>query len=258
MSGLWFGTDPEAGVIARHITGVPVWRPVVRIFNDPEKNLAIGLDGQRDTASLEFRPGIHRSAEILVHRLYELIKIAVDHYHPPGVEYRSGAWVDPEPLGGHVHISWDEELRVLPTQIRKMVSGLNFVHEYLTTRMFPAADLTRRLQYSAGHQRDYARLGSIRPNTPEEAVGNRHIEYRYPPSWLLTPEMAYCYLGSAEVLANTALVEGVTPGYRWGPVMGAMLDEGTLDPPGGPSLAKAYAVALRHLDFNTDFVQNWL
>lgn len=86
---------------------------------------------------------------------------------------------------------------------------------------------------------------------------NHHVEYRYPPSWLLTPEMAYVYLGTAEVIANIALVEQVTPAYRWRPVMDAMLVEGSLDPEGGPSLAKAYAVALRHLDFNTDFTDAW-
>lgn len=258
MNGLWFGTDPECGIVVKHTTGAHVWRPVTRIFQDPDKILAIGLDGQRDTASLEFRPGIHCNAETLVHRLKELIDIAVDHYHPASVQYRAGAWVDPEPLGGHVHVSWDAEL-VNPTasQIRKFVTGLNLVHEHLTNKMFPENDLQKRLQYSVGHARDYARIGSIRPNTPEYVIANRHIEYRYPPSWLLTPEMAYCYLGTAEVLATLALVEGVPASFRWGTVMQAMLVDGTLNPEGGPSLAKSYAVATRNLDFNTDFTDNW-
>lgn len=257
MNGLWFGTDPEAGVVVRTANGRIVWRSVTRIFQDPEKNLAIGLDGQRDTASLEFRPGIHESAEVLIHRLHELVNIAVDYYHPPGVQYRAGAWVEPEPLGGHVHVSWDDNIRPTTSVIRKFVSGMNLVHEYLTARMFPEDDLRLRLQYSVGHERDYARLGSIRPNTPEAAMLDRHIEYRYPPSWMLTPEMAYCYLGTAEVIANLVLVQGVAPSMRWHPIMEAMLLEGTLDPEGGPSLAKSFAVALRHLDFNTDFAVNW-
>lgn len=257
MNGLWFGTDPECGVVTKHINNQYVWRPVTRIFQDPDKNLAIGLDGQRDTASLEFRPGIHGNAETLIHRLKELIDVAVGYYHPPGVQYRAGAWVDPEPLGGHVHVSWDDNINPTPSQLRKFVTGLNLVHEHLTNKMFPAQDLTWRLQYSVGHDRDYARLGSIRPHTPEGAIADRHIEYRYPPSWLLTPEMAYCYLGTAEVIANMALVEGVPTTFRWGPVMQAMLVDGTLDPEGGPSLAKAYAVALRNLRFDTDFTDNW-
>lgn len=257
MSGLRFGTDPEAGTVVVRPNGTIRWRPVTHIFQDPEKTLAIGLDGQRETASLEFRPGIQKSAEILVHRLHELITLAVDFYHPPGMQYRTGAWIEPEPLGGHVHVSWDDSIRPTSTDLRRMIVGLNALHEQLTTEMFPAEDLRIRHQYAVGHDRDYGRPGSVRPNNLEAAIAEQHIEYRYPPSWLLTPEMAYCYLGSAEVLANMALVEGIPERQRWQPVFNAMFVEGGLNPPGSPSLAVAYQIAKRHLNFQSDFTPAW-
>src|SRR5690349_9060946 len=252
-----FGTDPEAGTVVARGAGY-IWRPVTRIFEDPDKNLAIGLDGHRDTASLEFRPGIQKSAEVLIHRLYELITLAVEYYHPPGLQYRTGAWVEPEPLGGHVHISWDESVDPTTTDLRRLITGLNLAHGRLTHEMFPARDLRVRHEYAVANRRDYGRLGSIRPNDPYEALMDKHVEYRYPPSWLLTPEMAYCYLGSAEVIAQIALREGTQPGYKWNPIFDAMFVDGTLNPPdGAPSLARAYQIAKRFLNFNTDFTTFW-
>jgi hypothetical protein len=101
--GYVLGTDPEFVAVYRKTGKI---RPAKHIISDDNKINAVGLDGQRTTASIELRPGISHSGEVLVDRMAYLLGRLRDHYHPPAIAYRSGAWVAPEPLGGHIHISW--------------------------------------------------------------------------------------------------------------------------------------------------------
>lgn len=251
------GTDPEAGCVIKR-TGE--WRSLIQIFEDPDKTGAIGLDGQRRTASLEFRPGIQRNSEILVHRLADLVNKVREYYHPPGIAYRTGAWVNPEPLGGHVHFSW-RFLEPTPAQIRRLLTGLNVTQLKLITELFPADQLDARRRWAINNGRDYAKLGAFRAvphkvGTFAEVVATKHIEYRYTPSWLLTPEMAYLFLASAEVVARQVLLENYAG--TWRNLMTGILDGTFLPQPGAPSIRAAYQVARRNLDWKQDFTDNWL
>jgi len=250
------GTDPEAGCVYKQ-TGE--WRTLVGIFVDPNKGSAIGLDGQRRTASLEFRPGIQKSSEVLVHRLFELVNKVRAYYHPPGIAYRAGAWVSPEPLGGHVHFSWNN-LTVSKAQVHRLLTGLNVTQYKLITELFPADQLNLRRRWALQEGRDYAKLGAFRAvphraGTLVDVLDMQHIEYRYTPSWMLTPEMAYLFLATAETVGRMVLLDD----YKgaWGSVLSSMLAGDVLPQPGAPSIREAYQIAKRHLDWSQDFTDNW-
>ena len=256
---IFIGTDPEIGCVYKR-SGE--WRSIVHIFHDEDKRHAIGLDGQRTTASLELRPGIHESAESVVHRLATLVNLMREYYHPPVVAYRCGAWVDPEPLGGHIHLSWDNEVAPTEQTIRRLLSGLNVIQHRLVMEMFDTGQLAIRRNHAARNGRDYGKLGVFRAvphaqGTFAHVVRQRHIEYRYPPSWMLTPEMAYTFLASAEIVAKLVLVEGYTG--PWRAVARDIFDEGTrLPEPGAPSVKQAYLLAKRHLRWTDDLTDHWL
>lgn len=251
------GTDPEAGCVYKKSGH---WRSLTGIFTDPTKTGAIGLDGQRHTASLEFRPGIQKSSEILVHRLFDLVNKVRDYYHPPGISYRTGAWVDPEPLGGHVHFSW-ANMRVTASQVHRLLTGLNVTQYRLIAELFPPDQLEKRRAWAISQQRDYAKLGAYRAvphkaGTIAEVIAQQHIEYRYTPSWMLSPEMAYLFLSTAETVARMVLLNDYSG--EWDTVVTGMLEGDLLPEPGAPSIREAYQVTKRNLDWYQDFTDNWL
>ena len=129
---------------------------------------------------------------------------------------------------------------------------------FLVNELFPENEIQTRLSWALDNARDFAKENSIRPHTVQQAAYDNHIEYRYPPSWLLTPEHAFCFLGAAELIARTVTE---APGRRvpggWARFVHRMFtDEAiALD---GISLAKTFAVAKHHTDWNIDFVENWI
>jgi len=170
--------------------------------------------------------------------------------------------VDPEPLGGHLHFSWCDIEDVTPVTVRSLLMGLNVVHHRLVTEFFDEGQLIIRRMYADDRGRDYAKLGMFRAvahrqGTFDQVVQAQHIEYRYPPSWMLTPEMAYVFLASGEIVARKVLIEKYTGTWR-GLAMD-ILDFGEVLPAdGAPSVKQAYEIAKRNLNWKQDFTDNWL
>jgi hypothetical protein len=131
----------------------------------------------------------------------------------------------------------------------------------LIAELFPAEQLNSRRSWALREGRDYAKLGAYRAiphrtGTLQDVLEMQHIEYRYTPSWLLTPEMAYVFLATAETVARMVLLDD----YKgaWGKVLADILNGGMLPQPGAPSIREAYQIARRNLDWMQDFTDNWL
>ena len=258
------GTDPECVAVIKRTGRI---RNPNEIIEEPDsahhegRTGAIGVDGSRPTSSIEFRPGTGRSGEDLVNRLGDLIVQLRAHYHPRGIAYKSGAWVDPEPLGGHIHYSWGEDKRLTFSDqlwhMAEVIEGLSAQSGFLTPHLFNGEELKKRQRYAEAHNRkDFGYPRSIRPVSMEEGVENRHFEYRCPPSWLNCPETAYCYLGGAELIVREVRSKNVGTPTDWPRFVDAMYKEG-LRPPGGPPLSDAFRIAVRHKKPD-DFTDNWV
>lgn len=273
------GTDVEFVPTYKIRGSIRPAHDIVRETNDMRANgeiLAIGRDGDRDTASMEFRPGASKSAETLVDNLYDLIKIVDEEYHPPGIIYRTGAFVHCEPLGGHLHLSWKPTLRDvrqdddeigpdLPTQnlhmrwVQRVLHGWRNMSSFLVSSLYPEADIIRRVSWAKAHHRDFAFINSIRPRQLRQALYEGHVEYRYPPSWLLTPEHAYCFLGGAEVIVRHVLDGTRLKKGKWNQFIYDMFndEDAGIAPPNSPNLARAFKVASQYKDWKVDFIGNW-
>jgi hypothetical protein len=267
VSEFVLGTDPEIAAILKKTKRIRTVKDVL-VDTDPHSKKsplganAIGVDGDRDTASIEFRPGISTSGEDLVNRLATLVGKLRSHWHPPGIAYVSGPWVDPEPLGGHGHFSWpvvkaddysDQAWRVL-----ELLRGLRIHAEYLVPKLFDPTLLKLRVDYAVGNNRDFASPGAYRPGTLEKVMLENHLEYRYPPSWMMTPEAAFCFLGGWELIGRK-IFQDCSPGARvdWQKFVEQMFEGGGIAPPNSMNLRDAFAVAVKHKT-PEDFSDNWI
>lgn len=266
------GTDPESVL---QIVATGKIRTAKDVITDVHKNNGIGLDGERPTASIEFRPGIAKTGEDLVNALAVQINTLRNHYKPKGVIYRAGAWVTPEPLGGHIHFSWPATLELGASEVHNILNGWKYLSNYLNPRFFDETELKKRINHAKHYGKDFAKPMAFRAgeqgnsaqggsnhgdpdkNTIVAALRTRHFEYRYPPSWLLTPEMAYCYLGGAEVVARRVIGGKFGTEMRWPKFIERMFT-GDVSPPNGPSLSDAFNVAVKFTDWNTDYTDNWV
>ena len=266
MEEFLLGADPEFGIKNRRNGRSRTARDVI---HDPDPHsqkvlgAAIGLDGDRPTASLELRPGTSMSGEELVHRMGDLIVKLRNHYHPPGIAYISGPWLDPEPFGGHIHISWTptssytSDWSKKAWQISELLQGISEMSVFLTNTMFDPKLVKIRTQYAHEHGRDFANPKSTRPSTIEEILASGHVEYRYPPSWLMSPESAYCFLGGAEVIVREVFSAQLGKMNDWYEFTERMFKGEGISPPNSPSLATAFTVAQIH-KFPEDFTDNWV
>jgi hypothetical protein len=260
------GTDPEFVMVSRRTRRIIAPHGVIH-DPDPHNNrgqaAAIGVDGNRATSSIELRPGISDSGEELVNRMSDLMRSLRNHYHPPSVAYVAGAWVEPEPLGGHIHlgfpaVEWgDPRYGETVWRVYETIQGWKEMTEALNRNLFDDASLRARVRWARDQGRDFADSMSIRPHRLEEALVDGHVEYRYPPSWMMTPEAAYCYLGGAEVIMKHAfnMQHGVK--VDWEEFVSRMFKDDGLRPESGLSLADAYKVAIKYTDTQQDIMDHW-
>lgn len=262
------GTDPEAVLVVAK-TG-KIRRPHDIIEDrDPHSDQrplganAIGVDGNRETSSIELRPGVSSSGEDLVNRLADLIGLLASHYRPKGIVYRAGAYVDPEPLGGHIHLSWPEtkpwtqSYSTTIWRVLETIAGWTEMANYLAPKLFPTAELDARILWARNNHRDFAGPASVRPATLDAAMQKSHIEYRYPPSWLMTPEAAYCFLGGAEQIATETFHNiGVGERIDWPKYVARMFADPGAAPEHGGNLVDALRVASKY-STAVNFVENW-
>jgi hypothetical protein len=266
MEGLVLGTDPESVFWLKPRKQI---RNPHDVLSDPmraphERLAAIGVDGDRPTSSIEFRPGMSLSGEELVNRIADLVEILRGHYHPKHIAYRAGAWVNPEPLGGHIHLGWSKQLTPYSAEyndwlwrLAEIVAAWQAQADYVVPKLFREEDLTNRTNYAIQNRRDFATRFAMRPEGGWSAVMNdKHFEFRFWPSWMNTPEAAYVVLGGAEVLVRE--IVSMQPGRRtdWPKFVERMYTDGGINPPAGPSLAAAFGVALKHNDVE-DFAETW-
>ena len=264
------GTDPEVACLRRSTMNI---YSVHGIISDPEikpqeRVSAIGVDGNRPTTPIEFRPGISSSGEDLVNRLSDLVRILKDHFHPNQIVYKAGAWASPEePLGGHIHYSWKDG----PTKVGEpgwnrilwrageVLNGLQAQCDFLTGRLFSPIEIDLRVIYAEKHGKDFAKRFAFRPSQGwERVLRDRHMEYRGLASWMTTPEAAYAALGGAETVIN--LVHSANHGdiFNWEKLINTIyLEKSELGPIGGPSLAAALRIAEKHKD-EIDIMNTWI
>lgn len=264
MGEFFLGTDPEAVIVTRTQRKI---RTAKDIISDPDPHSqkselganAIGLDGNRDTSSIEFRPGIAKTGEELVNRLATLCSRLHRHYHPRNILYQAGAYVAPEPLGGHIHVSWTgiEHPSIKAWYVSEMIQGLAAMSNYLVPKMFNPTECQLRKEYAKQNNRDFASPESIRPKGIELASVENHFEYRYPPSWLMTPEAAYCFLGGAETIVAEVLNSKIGQVRMWPEFVEKMYSNGGISPNKGMNLEEAYKIAVKHSQ-PYDFLDNWI
>jgi hypothetical protein len=263
-----FGADPEFVAVALK-TGKIV-RPH-NVINDPDPHgregmaTAIGVDGARETSSIELRPGISESGEDLVNRMADLIQQLVKHWKPKSIGYRAGAWVAPEPLGGHIHLGWNN-VGVFGTraynnrswQVTEVLSGWQVMNNQLVRALFVDAEVQERMRYATRNRLDYGMPLATRPQggIPAAMLEN-HIEFRCPPSWLHTPEAAYCFLGGAEMIAKEVFVGKIGQEWDWDSYVRRMFSDPGCSPPNSPPLSEAYRVAQKYVNV-PDFSITWV
>lgn len=261
------GTDPEALFVVKRTGKI---RNPVDIIYDPDphdemgKATAIGKDGNRDTSSFELRPGRSDSAVVLVNRCGELLKKLHKHYHPKGIVYKAGAYVHPEPLGGHIHLSWpkrggffDQSYSNRLWQMCEILKGFRAMSDYLIPHLFNDMQVVERLEYAKANKKDFAYGMAIRPGTLEKAMEEAHVEYRYPPSWLDTPEAAYCFLGGAEFIVREVFDTPIGVERAWGEFVHRMYTDSGMAPPNSPPLADALTIARQFVN-PPDFMEHWV
>lgn len=261
------GTDPEALLVIRKSARI---RSPMGIIHDPDPHdergraTAIGRDGDRDTSSFELRPGRSQSGLELVNRMGDLLTRLHKHYHPNGIAYKAGAYWAPEPLGGHIHWSWQQTGPILGDkyanrlwQVVEAIKGFSAMSDHLIPYLFDAAQVKERANYAMNHRRDFGSSTSTRPTGLEAAMREAHIEYRYPPSWLDCPEAAYCFLGGAEFIVRDVMTAQIGKSRDWKKFVAEMYSDQAIAPPGSPSLAEAFNVAKRFVA-QDDFVTNWV
>lgn len=264
----WYlGADPE------FVLWLPKMGRIRRphdVVQDPmgpnhERFAAIGVDGDRPTASMELRPGMSPSAEELINRMADLLGMLKAHYKPAGVAYRAGAYVDPEPLGGHTHFGWDGKQGAkwesphndMLWKLAELVSAWQIQADYLMPMCWEEAEVIARANWARANRRDFGKRFDIRPEGGWDAVmRDNHFEFRYLPSYLNTPELAYVVMGGQELLAREVMGSPVGKRNDWGVYIKRMYNDNNMAPPGGPSLAKALTVALKHKSV-PDFSVNW-
>ncbi len=261
------GTDPEAVFVIKKTGTI---RSPSDIIYDPDphdvhgKATAVGKDGDRPTSSFELRPGRSDSGEVLVNRLADLIFKLHRHYHPAGVAYRAGAYYHPEPLGGHIHLSWPDTGGVFGNlytdmlwRVCEILKGFRASADFMMPKLFKEEQLVSRVEWARAQKRDFAFGLSIRPGTLDAVMKEAHVEYRYPPSWLDTPEAAYCFLGGAEFIVREVLDTPVGKARDWSAFAERMFTDAGMAPPNSPSLATALKVATRFAG-SEDFALNWV
>lgn len=260
------GADPEALLVIKRTGKI---RSPQDIIYDPDphdeigKAAGIGKDGDRPTSSFELRPGRSTSGLVLVNRCADLISKLHKHYHPPGIVYRAGAFLEPEPLGGHIHLSWPKTGDLFSRdaanrmwQVCEILKGFRTMTDFLIPSLFKAEEIQQRVAWAVKHGRDFASSVSMRPSSLEQIMGKAHVEYRYPPSWLDSPEAAYCFLGGAEIIVREVMSSSVGKAPNWSEYCRNMFVEG-MSPPGSPSLADALRVATEFAG-PVDFAPQWV
>ena len=184
MNRVLIGCDPEFVIIkGRHSVSM------CQIIKDDHKDNKIGLDMGRKV--VELRPDPSDDIFVLVAHIRHLLKTIVDSRKGlKKCKFIAGHYAGDEPLGGHIHISC--------SSLREN----NKLHAEDFTRFLDTI-IGNGLMYTVNDMEahnnrndcDYGHLGDSR-------VGNSgSLEYRTPPSWLVSPSLAFMFLGLAKICA---------------------------------------------------------
>jgi hypothetical protein len=204
------------------------------------------------------------SAEELVNRMADLIAMLRTHYKPDRVMYRAGAFVNPEPLGGHIHFGWagrpaigSNEYNARVWRVMELISAWQAMGDFLEPRLWDQEEIQNRVAWARNNRRrDFGARFSVRPEGGVERImAESHFEFRFLPSWLATPEAAYAALGGAEVLAREVISSSIGTNHDWPKFVAAMYS-GSHAPAGGLTLDRPLAVASR-FKVVEDFAPNW-
>ena len=269
---LGFGTDPEVAIVLAKTGAI---RSPHDIVVDPansrnERFGAVGVDGNRPTSPIELRPGVSASGEELVNRLADLFGMVVKHYHPRGIRYRAGAYIQnpggqSEPLGFHIHLGWRDpaspgtyEYNLNVFRVMEVISGWQAMADYLVPRLFLAEEVAARIDYAKRGNHDFALPLTFRPKEGlSRAISDRHIEFRFLPSCMQTPEAAYCALGGAEIIAKEVFgVDGMKK-RDWPAFVAKMYTDAGVSPVGSPPVSEALDLAVRYVDV-PDIANTWV
>lgn len=174
-----------------------------------------GTDGRNDTA--EIRPGSEGDVINLMTKIREILTLASENSRIKKLRMLGGAYVHGRPIGGHIHISHPELVYPggrAPTRNDRLRLG----YRILTTRLMGKL-LDAVLYYGLGNTLEETLKGQKKgrlsagygmPGMIYLRVDGRHrghgdggepnrVEYRTPPSWLVSPELSLVYLGLAKL-----------------------------------------------------------
>lgn len=162
------------------------------------QGLAFGADNNGRLA--EIRPHPSRSALDVVASLWVTLRwLSLIRPKAAGFQWVSGAFIEGDGLGGHVHFG-----RKRPGRDNE-VKALDFIDELLILlQMYPVRDVMRRRQGDQ-HRQIYGMPGDIRPQM-------HGYEYRTFPSWLDSPHLAFLTLTLSKLAVQTPwLIRGCLP-----------------------------------------------
>lgn len=214
MKGLRIGADPEFVYELRR--GMPIYAGEYQ-----EREGYFGTDGRRDTA--ELRPGSEEDVISLVAKIREILTLANENLAVRKFRWLAGAWKHEKPLGGHIHVShanlifpngyqrdrglvdsYTVVVEMLLRELLDTIIGIGF-GSTLEDNLKEEQNRRRGAGYGVG---DMFHIRFPGDDGRRQFVGLRigvpkydRVEYRTPPSWLVSPEVALIYLGAAKLCA---------------------------------------------------------
>jgi hypothetical protein len=186
MIRVMIGCDPEFVIVkSRKLV------PMEQILKDGHKTKKIGLD--MGWKVMELRPDPNEDIFILIAHIRHLLKrILKHHIGLRRCRFVAGHYASAEPLGGHIHIGVVDSNESIATENFKIFLDKIIGGELMGLINDTQRHRTRRT-YGYG-QRYIHHPDSFR-------VKNRILEYRTPPSWLVSPSLTFMFLGLAKICA---------------------------------------------------------
>jgi len=174
---IYYGCDPELVLESR--IGRSVYAGNYLDFVDD-----FGTDG--DSHIAEIRPGISDNPVELVGKIRKVMLSKNDIKH---LIWRAGHYVDGHPIGGHIHISYRENVNMLVNNLDAVVMALSDVFDDKNQ-----VERRKRTGYGGNglyHTKEYG------------------LEYRSPGSWLINPALSLVYLTLSK-LVTLMTIKGFT------------------------------------------------
>jgi hypothetical protein len=188
MIRVMIGCDPEFVIIKRRKLV-----PMEQVLKDGRKTKKIGLD--MGWKVMELRPDPSEDIFVLIAHIRHLLKHILKHHTGlRNCRFIAGHYACYEALGGHIHISVVDSNESLTTQAFKIYLDTVISGGLMKLINDKKHHATRKAN---GYGRDYVH------DLWHDVFRSKNgvLEYRTPPSWLVSPSLAFMFLGLAKICA---------------------------------------------------------